>query len=224
MQGVQVHFLIRELDPAHYKGDWRSGSAATKTQNSQVNKKNNFFKWHIGIWFQVCKCRAFSVRTNGSLISTNFLLFCIFLKMDEPPLLLFFSPVQLFATPWKAACQASLSFTIFKSLLRFMSIESVMLSNLSSATLFSFCLQSFPGSGSFPMSWFITSGGQSTGASTSATVLSVNIQSWFPLGLTGFSLLFKWLSGVFYGTTVWKHQFFDTQPSLWSNSHIHTWP
>ena len=64
-----------------------------------------------------------------SLNSTNFLLFCIFLKIDEPPLLLFFSPVQLFATPWMAACQASLSFTISQSSLRFMSIESVMLSN-----------------------------------------------------------------------------------------------
>ena len=64
-----------------------------------------------------------------SLISTSFLLFCIFLKIDEPLLLLFFSPVQLFTTPWTVACQTSLSFAISQSSLRFMSTESVMLSN-----------------------------------------------------------------------------------------------
>ena len=77
---------------------------------------------------------------------------------------------------------------------------------------------------SFPMSWLCASSGQSIEASASTSVLPVNIQSWFPLGLTGLvSLLFKGLSRVFFNTTVWKHQFFDTQPSLWSNSHIHTW-
>ena len=89
----------------------------------------------------------------------------------------------------------------------------------SSATPFSFCLQPFPASGSFPMSWLFTSGCQ---ASASASVFPVNIQDWFPLGLTGLiSLLSKGLSRVFSGTTVWKHQFFSAQPSLWSNSHIH---
>ena len=89
------------------------------------------------------------------------------------------------------------------------------------ATLFSFCLQSFPASGSFPMSWLFTSGGQSTGAS--ASVLPMNIQGWLPLGLAGLiSLLSKGLSRVFSNTTVWKHQFFIPQPSLWSNSHIRT--
>ena len=91
----------------------------------------------------------------------------------------------------------------------------------SSATPF-FCLQSFPASGSFPMSQLFTLGGQSVG--TSASVLPVNIQEWFPLGLTGLiSLLSKQLSRVFSKTTVQKHQFFSAQPSLWSNSHIHTW-
>ena len=67
-----------------------------------------------------------------------------------------------------------------------------------------------------------TSSGQSIGAS--ASVLSMNIQGWFPLGLTGLiSLLSKGLSRVFSNTTVQKHQFFSTQPSLWSNFHIHTW-
>ena len=87
---------------------------------------------------------------------------------------------------------------------------------------FSSCLQSFPASGSFLMSRLFVSGGQSIGAS--ASVLPINIQHWFPLGLTGFiSLLSKGLSRVFSSTTVQKHQFLGTQLSLWSNSHIHTW-
>ena len=92
----------------------------------------------------------------------------------------------------------------------------------SSVVPFSSCPQSFPASGSFPMSQLFTLGGQSVG--TSASVLPVNIQEWFPLGLTGLiSLLSKQLSRVFSKTTVQKHQFFSAQPSLWSNSHIHTW-
>ena len=93
-----------------------------------------------------------------------------------------------------------------------------------SVTLFSFYLQSFPASGSFSMSWLFPSGGPSTAASASASVLPMNIQDWRPLGLTGLiSLQFKGLSRVFSNTTVQKHQFFDTQPSLQSNSHICTW-
>ena len=85
-------------------------------------------------------------------------------------------------------------------------------------------LQFFPASGSFRVSQFFASGGQSTRVSTSASVLSVNIQDWFPLGLTSFiSLQSKGLSRVFSNTTVQKHQFFCAQLSLWSNSHIHTW-
>ena len=88
----------------------------------------------------------------------------------------------------------------------------------------SFCLQSFPASGSFPMSQFFASGGQSIGASASASVPPMNIQDWFPLGFTGLiSLQSKGDSRVFSNTTVQKHQFFVAQPSLWSNSHIHTW-
>ena len=79
----------------------------------------------------------------------------------------------------------------------------------------------FPASGCFPMSWLFESGGQSTGASVS--VLSMNIQGWFPLGLIGLiSLQFKG-SRVFSSSTIWKHQFFSTQPNLWSNSYICTW-
>ena len=86
------------------------------------------------------------------------------------------------------------------------------------------CLQSFPASGSFPRSQFFTSGGQSIGVSASASVLPMNIQDWFPLGWNGWiSLKSKRLSRAFANITVQKHQFFGTQLSLQSNSHIHTW-
>ena len=94
----------------------------------------------------------------------------------------------------------------------------------SSVVPFSSRLQSFPASASFPMSQLFTSGGQSTGASASTSVLPVNTQDWSPLGWTGWiSLQSKGLSRVFSNTTVQNHQFFGAQLSLWSNSHIHTW-
>ena len=96
--------------------------------------------------------------------------------------------------------------------------------NISSSVIpFSSCLQSFPASGYFPMSQFFTSGGQSIGASASASVLPVNIQCWFPLRLTGLiSLQSKRFPRFFSNTTVQKHQFFGAQLSLWSNSYNHT--
>ena len=94
---------------------------------------------------------------------------------------------------------------------------------LSSVVPFSSYLQSFPASGSFQMSQFFASGGQSIEVSASASVLPMNIQDWFPLGWIGWiSLQSKRLSRVFSNTTVQKHRF-GAQPSLWSNSHIHTW-
>ena len=84
-------------------------------------------------------------------------------------------------------------------------------------------LQPFPTSGSFLMSWFFASGDPSIGASALASVLPMNIQGWFPLGLTGLILQSKGLPKVFSSTTDQKHQFFGTQLSLWSNFHIHTW-
>ena len=96
---------------------------------------------------------------------------------------------------------------------------------LTSITPFTSCPHSFPAWGSYPMSQLFALGGQSIGASASASVLPINIQGWFPLGLTSLiSLLFKGLSRVFSNTTVWKHWFFSAKPSLWSNSHIRTWP
>ena len=89
---------------------------------------------------------------------------------------------------------------------------------------FSSCLPSFPASGSFLMTWLFQSGGHSFEAAASVSVLPMNIQHWSPLGSTGLiTLQFRGLSRVFPNTTIKKHQFFGTQPSLWSNSHIPTW-
>ena len=110
------------------------------------------------------------------------------------------------------------------SLLKFTSIQSVIPSNhLILCCPFLILPSIFPAFGSFPMSQIITSGGQSIGAPASASVVSMNIQHWFPLWLTGLiSLLSKGLSIVFSSTTGWKYQFFGAQLSLWPNSPIHT--
>ena len=89
---------------------------------------------------------------------------------------------------------------------------------ISSSAIPSFCLQSFWASGSFLMSWLFASGGQSIG--TSASVLIMNVQGWFPSGLTGCS---PGDSQAFSSTTIQKHQFFGAQPSLWSSCRICTW-
>ena len=130
------------------------------------------------------------------------------------------SCIRLFATPWTAAWQASLSFTIFQSLLKLLCPLSQWCHPTipSSFAPFSSCLQSFPALRSIPMSqlwpkyWSFS------------ISLSNEYSGLFPLGLTGLiSLLSKGLSKVFSSNTVWKHQLFGFQPSLWSNSHIHTW-
>ena len=90
-------------------------------------------------------------------------------------------------------------------------------------TTFSSCPQSFSPSGYFPINQFFASGDQRIGASALALVVPINIQGWFPLGLIDFiPLLSKGLSRAFSSTTIWKHQFFSTEFSLWSTSHIHT--
>ena len=123
------------------------------------------------------------------------------------------SCVWLFATPWTAALQASLYITNSQTLLRLMSFMLDHPTISSSAVPSSSHLWSFPASGSFQMSQFFTSGGQSIGLS--ASVLPMNIQDWSPLGWTGWiSLQSKGLSRVFSNTTVQKHQFFSTQLSL----------
>ena len=132
---------------------------------------------------------------------------------------------QLLENAWTAARQASLSFTISRSLLKLVSIESVMPSKhliLCRPLLLS---SVYPSIRVFSNEKrLFASGGQSIGASASAWVLPMSIQGWFPLGCTALiSLLSKGFSRVFSSTTVWKHQFFGTQPLLLSKSHICTW-
>ena len=135
-----------------------------------------------------------------------------------------FSVTKSCLTAWTVARQASLSFTISQNFLKLRSTESVMPSNHLILCCPLLLLPSiFPSIRvvSFLLSWLFPSGGQSIGAS--ASDLPMNIQGWFPLGLTGLILLSKGLSRVFSSTTVQKHQFFGAQPSLWSSSHICTW-
>ena len=157
---------------------------------------------------------------NAKIKSKNSFVSSIFSSVQSP------SRVRLFVTPWTAAHHASLSITSSQSLPKLMSIESVMPSSylILCCPLLLLPLI-FPTSGSFPMSQLFASGGQSIGVSASTSVLPMNTQDWSPLGWTGWiSLQSKGLSTVFSNTTVQKHQFFSTQPSSQSNSHIHTWP
>ena len=134
------------------------------------------------------------------------------------------SRVRLFATPWIAARQASLSITISQSSLRLMSIESVMpSSHLILCCPLLLLPQSLPASESFPMSQLFTWGGQSTGVSALASFLPKKCQGWSSEWTGWISLQSKGLSRVFSNTTVQKHQFFGAKPSSQSNSHIHTW-
>ena len=130
------------------------------------------------------------------------------IRSDQP-----LSCVRLFVIPWIAACQASLSITNSWSLLRLMSSSQWCHPAISSSVIpFSSHLQSFPASGSFLMSQFFASGGQSIGVSASASVLLMNTQDWFPLRCTGcISLQSKGLSRVFSKATVQKHQCFGAQ-------------
>ena len=160
------------------------------------------------------------------------------------------SHVRLFATPWIAARQASLSITNSRSSFRLASIESVMHATIfcpplsprvcsdshplsqwcyltisSSAAPFSFWSKSFPASRSFPLSLLFASSGKSIGASASGSVLLMSTQGWFPLGWTRLiSMLSKGIARVFYSTTIGKYQFFGAQPCLWPTSNIPTWP
>ena len=135
------------------------------------------------------------------------------------------SHVWLFVTPWISARQASLSITNSQSLLKLMSIESVMPSNhlilccpfLLTPSIFP-SIRVFSNESALHIRW------PNIRVSVSASVLPMNIQDWFLWGLTGLiSLQSKRLSRVFSNTTVQKHQFFSAQLSSQSNSHIHTW-
>ena len=140
---------------------------------------NRSLRYSISSW--VC-CNKFC-HTGNLSISVIFHYFDVSFVVVFQSL----SHVWLFATPSTIARHAPLSSSISRSLLKLMSFESVILT-ISSATPF-FCLQSFPASGSFPISQFFPLGGQSTGVSASAVGLPMIIQDWFPLRLTGFDLL-----------------------------------
>ena len=133
------------------------------------------------------------------------------------------SPVLLFVTSWTAASQASLSITNSWSLLKLMSTESVMPSNhfiLCHPLLFLSSI--YPSISVFSNESALHRGGQNTGASASASVLPMNTQDLISFRMDWLDLLqSKGLSRVFSNTTVQKHQLFSTQPSLWSNFHIH---
>ena len=134
------------------------------------------------------------------------------------------SHLQLFVTPWTAALQASLSITNLRSLLKPLSIEAVMPSNhLNLRHPLLLPPSIFPSTRVLSNESVLCITVQSIGVSASASVLPMNIQDLFPLEWTDWiSLQSKGLSRVFSNTTVQKHQFFSAQPSLWSNSHIHT--
>ena len=134
------------------------------------------------------------------------------------------SCIQLFKTPQTAASWTSLSFTISQSLLKVMSIESMMPSNhlilchpLLLPSVFP-DIRVFSNESPLRIRWL------KYWSFNLTSVLPMNVQGWFPLGLTGLkSFLSKGPSRVFSNTTVQKHQFFSAQPSLWSNSYIVTW-
>ena len=169
----------------------------------------------------------YSVKSSGLIMLTIELYKYSAIQMKErrewkTEIILFISVLLLFSHSVMSdflqshGLQASLSFTLSPNLLRFTSIESTMLSNhLILCCFLLLCLQSFLALRYFPMSQLFISVGQSIGASVSSSVLQMNIQGWFPLGLTGWiSLQSKGLSRVFSNTTVQKHQFFDAQLSL----------
>jgi len=136
------------------------------------------------------------------LLLTPFIDFTLLLRQSPVSSVQLLSHVWLFVTPWTTSCQASLSITSFWSLLKLMSIDWWCHPTILSCVIpFSSCLQTFLASGSFPVSQFFASGGQSIGVSASASVLPMIIQGWFPLGWTGWiSLQFKGLSRVFSNT------------------------
>ena len=152
-------------------------------------------------------------------------LWCIYLQWNAVVVFQSLSHVWLFVTPWTIAHKTPLSSTIYRSLLKFMSIESVMLSNHLILCCPLLLLSSiFPSIRVLSNELTLASCGQSIRASASTTVLPMHIQGCFPLELTSLiSLQSKELSRVFFITTILKYQFFRTQPSLWFSSHISTW-
>ena len=149
--------------------------------------------WNWSLWLQTTHSLSYSFKSQKSDVGQ----FTSFQSLSR---------VQLFATPWTAARQASLSITNSWSLLKLMSIESVMPSNHLIICHPHHLLPSiFPSIRVFSSEWPFTSDSQNIGASAWASVLPMNIQDWFPLGLTGLILQSQGLSRVFFSTTLRKH-------------------
>ena len=166
--------------------------------------------------------RQYYVLSHGNIIISVIISTVYFVACFVSIVTKLLSYVQLFATPWTAACKTSLFFTFPKSLLKLMSTESVMLSNhLILCPSLPLLPSIFPSIRVFSNESALHIRWQNTGASASASVLPMNMQGWFPLGLTSLiSLQSEGLSRVFSSSTVQKNKFFGTQPVLLSNSHI----
>ena len=157
------------------------------------------------------------VVVSRELLCCNFIIYFVAVVVLSP------SHVWLFETPWIAAHLSSLSSPSPRAYSNSCPMSQWCHPTISSSVIPFSCLQSFPASGSFLMNQIFASGGQRFGVSASASVLPMNTQDWFPLGLTSWiSLQSRGLSRVFSSTTVHKNQYFSAQPSLGSNSHIHT--
>ena len=183
---------------------WQAGSSSTELPGKPKQLNVTHQKW------------ACMVCLLGS-VSTDLPCYLQFNSVQS------LSHVRLFATSWTAACQASLSITLGVYPNSCPSSQWCHPAISSSVVPFSSCPQSLPASESFPMSQLFAWRGQSIGVSASASVLPMNTQDWSSEWTGGISLQSKGLSGVFSNTTVLKHQFFGTQLSSQSNSHMHTW-
>ena len=180
-----------------------------------------FIEKKISAWLQRIDWLWLGAKGIGELRLKSVLIYHSENPRTLPNSVQLLSHVQLFATPWTTARQG---FPVHHQLSELIQIH---VHRVGDAIQPSHPL-SYPSPPAFNLSQhqglFQWSGGQSFGASASASVLPMSIQGWFSLGLTGLiSLQFKGLSRVFSSTTAQKHQFFSAQPSLWFNSHIHTW-
>ena len=190
----------------------QNGSCATlsfKHLNWFCHSNNEIEQSHSYFLISPFIPRKYGNQMDLSILSLSLFVFYIVLVQS-------LSCVRLFVTPWTAACQAFLSITKSRSLLKLMSIKSVMPSNhLILCHCFSFPPSIFPSTRVFSTESVLISGGQSIGVSALASVLSMNIQDWFPSGWTGWiSLQSKGLSRVFSNITVQKHQFFGAELCL----------
>ena len=225
-------FLLSDIQVFPLKMCWKVWIKASRWHPSKTVPPFLFHSDLCGHWRDMFSCRQMSsglaftkANTHAQVLMEGYhitFMFC-YQYISSFQLL---NCVQLVATPWTAACQASRSITNSWSLPKLMSIESVMPCNHLILCRSLLLMPSiFPSSGSFQMSQLFTSGDQSMEVSASTSVLPMNNQDWSPLEWTGWiSLQSKGLSRVFSNTTVQKYQFFCAQLSSKSNFHIRTWP